>query len=352
VIRSDEGGWGLHERDRVEGGEPRRGRGPVGARDRSPWFRRDPSRVRAGLDAPLDHLLAEEDRPEGSCRCREAIDAILARRRTTTRANPRDPPPLGEGPAARRDRGRRRSSLCRARFSRPFVAIRSSALEEDAEAAARAGEFETFPFRARRSGGPRPSERGLERTLDRKGDPQQGRARRRSAAHRRGDHRAADGRSRVSGVVRPSTSPSPIGGRSSSTPGWDSGEGSSRGLSPPTMSWSPRRGIWLLDTVRFRYITADKRERIAFNERSGLGTARVETRYTRGLRPCSSTSGCSSWSARPHVSRTPTVTARHRIRIEDSAGSSSSRPAGSACSRRFAPRASAIPSAPSRGDEP
>ena len=37
--------------------------------------------------------------------------------------------------------------------------------------------------------------------------------------------------------------------------------------------------------LKFRYLTADKRERVVFNSRLGSGTARVETLYHQRLRP-------------------------------------------------------------------
>ncbi|HEX7528201.1 MAG TPA: PEP/pyruvate-binding domain-containing protein, partial [Thermoanaerobaculia bacterium] len=39
------------------------------------------------------------------------------------------------------------------------------------------------------------------------------------------------------------------------------------------------------DALRFRYVTADKREQVVFNRRAGFGTLRTECLYHQRLRP-------------------------------------------------------------------
>jgi pyruvate,water dikinase len=46
-----------------------------------------------------------------------------------------------------------------------------------------------------------------------------------------------------------------------------------------------KEGILEDGPLRFRYITADKREKMAFNRRTGLGTVQVENLYHQRLRP-------------------------------------------------------------------
>ena len=167
----------------------------------------------------------------------------------------------------------------------PFVAIRSSALEEDAERAARAGEFDTFLF-----------VRGEEAVLEHLKAAWSGLWTER-AIHNREALGAAPGRtgggvivqrivrSRVSGVVQTVNVAEGNSREIVINAGLGLGEGIVSGLVAADHVVVAKEGDLERGPLRFRYIVSDKRERVTFDERKGLGTARVESAYHQRLRP-------------------------------------------------------------------
>jgi pyruvate,water dikinase len=167
----------------------------------------------------------------------------------------------------------------------PFVAIRSSAREEDAEAAARAGEFETFLFI-----------RGEQPLLDHLKRAWSGLWTER-AIHNRAVMGAASGTagggvivqriawSRVSGVLQTVNVAEGETGEMVLNAGLGLGEGIVSGTVGADHVVVSREGDLEEGPLRFRYITGDKEEKVVFNRRDGLGTVRVECLYHQRLRP-------------------------------------------------------------------
>jgi phosphohistidine swiveling domain-containing protein len=167
----------------------------------------------------------------------------------------------------------------------PFVAIRSSTLEEDAEAAARAGEFETFLF-----------VRGEAAVLEHLKRAWSGLWTER-AIHNRAvlglDGAGTGGgvvvqrmvSSRVSGVLQTVNVAEGQLGEMVVNAGLGLGEGIVSGTVAADHVVVMKEGDLERGPLRFRYVTADKREQVVFNARTGYGTARVECLYHQGLRP-------------------------------------------------------------------
>ncbi len=167
----------------------------------------------------------------------------------------------------------------------PFVAIRSSAREEDAELAARAGEFDTFLF-----------VRGEERLLEHLKRAWSGLWTER-AIHNRAllgtaRERAGGGVvvqrivwSRVSGVVQTVNVAEGEPREMVLNVGLGSGEGIVSGRIAADHVAVAKEGDLLRGPLRFRYVTADKREQVVFDRRSGLGTSLAECLYHQRLRP-------------------------------------------------------------------
>ncbi len=169
--------------------------------------------------------------------------------------------------------------------SRPFVAIRSSAREEDAETAARAGEFDTFLF-----------VRGDEPLLDHLKMAWSGlwteRAIHNRAALGADPRRIGGGLvvqrivwSRVSGVLQTVNAAEGEFRQIVINAGLGLGEGIVSGAVAADQIIVAKEGDLEKGPLRFRYVTADKRERVVFDERRGLGTVRTETLYHQRLRP-------------------------------------------------------------------
>ncbi|HSD29830.1 MAG TPA: PEP/pyruvate-binding domain-containing protein [Vicinamibacteria bacterium] len=167
----------------------------------------------------------------------------------------------------------------------PFVAIRSSAREEDAEIAARAGEFETFLF-----------VRGEGRLLEHLRRAWSGlwteRAIHNRALPGTGSERAGGGvifqrivRSRVSGVLQTVNVAEGNPREMVVNAGLGLGEGIVTGTVAADHVVVAKEGDLERGPLRFRYVTADKRERVVFDRRSGLGTSRAECLYHQRLRP-------------------------------------------------------------------
>ncbi len=167
----------------------------------------------------------------------------------------------------------------------PFVAIRSSAREEDAEVAARAGEFETFLF-----------VRGEESVLAHLRRAWSGLWTERAIHNRAlaglGSERAGGGVlvqriawSRVSGVLQTVNVAEDEPAEIVINVGLGLGEGIVSGTVAADHVVVAKEGDLQRGPLRFRYVTADKREQVTFDRRAGVGTARVECLYHQRLRP-------------------------------------------------------------------
>jgi pyruvate,water dikinase len=167
----------------------------------------------------------------------------------------------------------------------PFVAVRSSAREEDAEIAARAGEFETFLF-----------VRGEERLLEHLKRAWSGlwteRAIHNRALAGMGTERAGGGVvvqrvvwSRASGVLQTVNVAEGEPREMVINVGLGLGEGIVSGTVAADHVVVAKEGDLQRGPLRFRYVTADKREQVVFDRRAGLGTSRVECLYHQRLRP-------------------------------------------------------------------
>lgn len=166
-----------------------------------------------------------------------------------------------------------------------FVAIRSSALEEDTEAAARAGEFETFLFVS-----------GRQSVLEHLKKTWSGLWTER-AIHNRGlfgaESRHAGGGvivqrivwSRVSGVLQTVNAARGDLSEMVINAGHGLGEGVVSGTVAADQITVMKEGDMERGPLRFRYVTSDKRERVVFDKRTGQGTVRTETLYHQRLRP-------------------------------------------------------------------
>lgn len=168
--------------------------------------------------------------------------------------------------------------------SESFVAIRSSSREEDAEIAARAGEFETFLFI-----------RGKDAVLEYLKRTWSGLWSER-AIHNRivlGSTAPTGGgvivqrmvHSRISGVLQTVN----VGRNEMGELVINAGLGLGEGIVSGTVSadqivvakgQDPQK-----EHLRFTYITADKKEYVIFNKRAGLGTIRCDAPYHKRLRP-------------------------------------------------------------------
>jgi pyruvate,water dikinase len=166
----------------------------------------------------------------------------------------------------------------------PFVAIRSSAREEDAEDAARAGAFDTFLY-----------VRGEASVLDHLKRAWSGLWSER-ALHGRavlGGAREETGggvivqrivRSRVSGVLLTVNAAERSWREMVVNAGLGLGEGVVSGAVAADQIFVSKESDPEREPIRFRYITADKTEQVVFDERAGAGTVRAETLYHQRLR--------------------------------------------------------------------
>jgi phosphohistidine swiveling domain-containing protein len=254
-----------------------------------PWFVVTDRAFEEALDSPLE-------RADGASTLREAIAAILgqvdlddARKSATIRAlwdRLTLPDELaGEVVAAYR----RLAEACPPHADEdpaaPFVAIRSSAREEDAEAAARAGEFDTFLFVR----GEVPLLEFLKRAWS--GLWTERAIHNRARLGLRGE-RAGGGvivqrivRSRVSGVLQTVNVAEGELREIVINAGLGLGEGIVSGRVAADHVVVAREGDLEHGPLRFRYVTADKREQVVFDRRAGAGTMSAECLYHQRLRP-------------------------------------------------------------------
>jgi pyruvate,water dikinase len=167
----------------------------------------------------------------------------------------------------------------------PYVAVRSSAMEEDLQAAAHAGEFDTFLF-----------VRGAAAVVDHVRRAWAGLWNERALASRRFsavDLAPAGGgvivqrmvRSRVAGVLQTIHVAAGVPAELVVNAGLGLGEGIVAGSVGADSITVSKDGDLEHGPLRFRYMTAEKRCQVVFDRRSGSGTVRVETSYHQRLRP-------------------------------------------------------------------
>jgi pyruvate,water dikinase len=295
VLTAEEGGSALHpligwkaanlaEVTRLGGGKV------------PPWFVVTDRAFEAVLDSRLAHPAAEAV-PPGASTLREAVAATLARgdlddaRKSALIRGLWDGASLPDELAREVRRAYRRLADSPVGGAEPdgpdgpFVAVRSSAREEDAELAARAGEFETFLF-----------VRGEDRLLDQLKRAWSGLWTER-AIHNRAligtrSERAGGGVvfqrivwSRVSGVLQTVNVAEGEPREMVVNAGLGLGEGIVSGTVAADHVVVAKEGDLERGPLRFRYVTADKREQVLFDRRAGFGTSRVECLYHQRLRP-------------------------------------------------------------------
>ena len=167
----------------------------------------------------------------------------------------------------------------------PFVAIRSSAFEEDTESSAWAGQFDTFLFI-----------RGKRALIDHLKLAWAGLWSERALDHRRmlgASYFGAGGgviiqrivRARVSGVLHTVCAATGHLREMVVNVGLGLGEGVVSGTVDVDQVHISKKGGPDEDPLRFRYRVGDKREQVVFDARVGLGTRREETLYHQRLRP-------------------------------------------------------------------
>jgi pyruvate,water dikinase len=290
VVTAEEGGFALHPlvgwkaANLAEVARLARGLVP-------PWFVVTDRAFEEALDSPLARPGAEAP---GASTLREAVDAILARGDLDNARKSALIRGLWDGARLPDELSRE----VRAAYRRlaegpggdeepegPFVAIRSSAREEDAERAARAGEFDTFLF-----------VRGEERVVEHLKRAWSGLWTERAIHNRAllgtGSERAGGGVvvqrivwSRVSGVVQTVNVAEGEPREMVINVGLGLGEGIVSGTVAADHVVVAKEGDLEKGPLRFRYVTADKREQVVFDRRAGVGTSRVECLYHQRLRP-------------------------------------------------------------------
>lgn len=264
-----------------------------------PWFVVTDQAFTGMLDLPLDRTpLDLEDTAPGVATLRSAIDGILSRsdidpvRKSANIRNLWVKVPIPAVLSAKIAAAYQHLAATTLAADQPperaapaFVAIRSSACEEDAEVAPRAGEFETFLFIS-----------GEEDILSYLKKAWSGLWTER-AIHNRAVLPTAPERigggvivqrivnSRVSGVLQTINVAEGETREIVINVGLGLGEGIVSGLVAGDHVVVDKESTGASSGLRFRYITGDKRERIVFNRRSGAGTIREETLYHQRFRP-------------------------------------------------------------------
>ena len=166
-----------------------------------------------------------------------------------------------------------------------YLAVRSSSREEDTEAAARAGEFETYLYI-----------HGEDQLLYYLKRTWSGLWTRRAIHNRAilgGEVRQAGGgiivqrmvNSRVSGVLQTVNIPRGNIREIVINAGLGLGEGVVSGTVAADQITVTKKTDPEKELLRLRYITSDKAEQIIFNHRAGIGTIRLQTLYHQRLRP-------------------------------------------------------------------
>jgi hypothetical protein len=264
-----------------------------------PWFVVTNQAFQEVLNGPLDKTMGSaEGFPPNVATVSEAVDAILAREDWNNSQKSRQirqlwgriaiPQAIADEVAAAYDR---LSNDIPAGFSpdgndaEPFVAIRSSGREEDTENFTRAGEFETFLYI-----------RGHKQLLEYLKRAWSGLWTER-AIHNRAVlgtqlERVVGGIiiqrnawSRVSGVLQTVNIAEDKLREMVINVGLGLGEGIVSGTVAADQIVVAKTDNLQNAPLRFRYITADKREQVVFNARAGYGVMRSSTLYHQRLRP-------------------------------------------------------------------
>lgn len=166
----------------------------------------------------------------------------------------------------------------------PYVAIRSSAREEDTEDAVRAGEFDTFLF-----------VRGIEAVVQHLRRAWSGLWTARAIHDRAASRRASLGEgggvvvqrivwSRASGVLQTTNVAESRTREMVINVGLGLGEGIVSGLVAADHVVVSKDEDPAVEPLRFHYVTADKRERVVFDARAGRGTTRADVLSHQRLR--------------------------------------------------------------------
>lgn len=263
-----------------------------------PWFVVTDRAFQEVLDSPLDrNVEGAEAAPGQPLTVKDAIDAILEREDANNAQKSRlirqlwerlvIPAPIAREVVAAYDRLAEGmpGGAGPEGDSRPFVAIRSSGREEDTEAATRAGEFDTFLFIC----GEEPLLHHLKRAWSGLWTER--------AIHNRmvlgSEFQRAGGGiivqrnvwSRVSGVLQTINVAENKHKECVINAGLGLGEGIVSGTVAADLIVVAKTENLQNAPLRFRYITSDKRERVVFDARTGLGTVRAQTLYHQRLRP-------------------------------------------------------------------
>ncbi len=264
-----------------------------------PWFVVTHLAFEEMLDVAVDSSVgAVKGSLPGKRTLREAIDAVLARQDLDHRQKSNCIRALWDNTTMPERLAAEVRAACRklqeagppaadseAGNSTHYLAVRSSTREEDAEIAARAGEFETFLFI-----------RGEDLVLDYLKRAWSGLWTER-AIHNRSVLSVGPGGigggvivqrivwSRVSGVLQTSN----LAGHETREMVINAVLGLGEGVVSGTVAADHivvmKEGDLEKGPLRFRYVTADKRDRVVFNKRAGVGTLHAETLYHQRLRP-------------------------------------------------------------------
>ncbi len=264
-----------------------------------PWFVVTHRVFEELLDAPLDRIFfGREALPSGAHNLREAITEISEHRDLDNVQKSAQIRGLWDRISLSREQEQEvlsayhrlsgltpGNSVSEADLALPFLAIRSSAREEDAEIAARAGEFDTFLFIR----GERPFLDYLKRAWSGLWTER--------AIHNRAILESSGGRAgggilvqrivsaRVSGVLHTVSVAEREMREMVINVGLGLGEGIVSGQVAADQIMVEKKADPEEGPLSFRYVTADKRERVVFNKRLGMGTVREETLYHQRLRP-------------------------------------------------------------------
>ena len=260
-----------------------------------PWFAVTDRAFRHILDTPVDVILKKgTEIPTGTATLRQAIEQILSQpkvdafQKSTHISNLWDavilPQQLSENVITAYRMVAAPGNSGEQEATESFVAIRSSSCEEDAEIAARAGEFETFLFI-----------RGENAVLDYLKRTWSGLWSERAIHNRTvlGSTASAGGGvivqrmvcSRISGVLQTVNVGRNEMGELVINAGLGLGEGIVSGIVAADQIVVSKEQDPQKEHLRFTYVTADKKEYVIFNKRAGLGTIRCEAPYHKRLRP-------------------------------------------------------------------
>ncbi len=296
IVGPEDGGWELHDLVGWKAANLAEAGRIMGSELIPPWFAVTDRAFRTILDGPLEDFVTRgPDIPE-SARCLgDVIESVLQQTRLDNAQKSARIRALWESvnlPEALVNEivtAYRRLNVPLDEHQRaedePYVAIRSSSHEEDAEVAARAGEFDTFLFI-----------RGEQTVLDYLKRTWSGLWSERAIHNRAVLGTTADAagggvivqrivHSRVSGVLQTVNVARNESREIVINAGLGLGEGIVSGTVSADQIVVSKEGEPTTGPLRFNYVTADKRERVVFNRRTGLGTVRVEALYHQRLRP-------------------------------------------------------------------